>query len=303
LHVLIPSAVAIDGDQRAIPPLPNLQALLARMAPESVIAADDDSPEEPFKTALARAYSLPDVPGRTPWAAYQTQTIGTPCAWLTPAHLEAGMNDVRLSDPADLQVTDEQARALLDACAPLLAEDGITLRAARSDAWLAQGEVFGGLTCWSPRRAAGRSLLPEQLLRTDDPAQQGRLLRLANELQMLLYAHPANDARERAGLAAINALWIHGAGRLAQPVAPAPGVLVADDLLAAHVDRAHAWLTLDAEPLARLLAHVENGDSARLTLCGPQRARTWVAAPRTSWRTVMRRLFRPVSVAAALEEL
>jgi hypothetical protein len=283
--------------------LPNLQGLLAHMTQESVIQADGDCPADPFETALARAYGLPDAPGRTPWAAYQTQTIGTPCAWLTPAHLEAGMNDVRLSDPADLQVTDEQARALLDACAPLLAEDGIALRAVRPDAWLAQGEVFEGLTCWSPRRAAGRSLLPEQLLHADDPARQGRLLRLANELQMLLYAHPVSDARERAGLAAVNALWIHGAGWLAQPVAPAPGVSVADDLLSAHVDRIHAWLTLDAGPLARLLTLVESGGSARLTLCGPYRARTWAAAPRALWRTVARRLFRPASVAAELEGL
>jgi hypothetical protein len=303
LHVLIPGAVAFDGDQPALRPLPNLQALLARMAPESVIAADDDSPAEPFETALARAYGLPDAPGRTPWAAYQTQTFGPLCAWLTPVHLETGMNDVRLSDPANLQLPEDQSRALLDACAPLLAEDGIALRLVRPDIWLAQGKIFEGLTCWSPHRAAGRSLMPDQLLRADDPARQSRLLRLTSELQMLLYAHPVNQARERDGLAAIDALWIHGAGRLAQPSVPAPGVSVADGLLSAHDGRAEVWPALDAGPLARLLAHVESGGSARLTLCGPRRARTWVAAPRTLWRALARRLFRPASVAAALEGL
>jgi hypothetical protein len=299
--MLIAGATAPGGGQ--LPPLPNLQALLARAARKSIVQADEDSPADPLDLALARACGLPGAPGRVAWAAYETQTMGAPCAWLAPAHLEAGMNDVRLFDPADLRVSEAQSRALLDACAPLLAEDGMALRYVRPDAWLAQGDALDGLTCWSPRRAAGRSLRPEQLLRADDPARQGKWLRLASELQMLLYAHPVNDARERAGLPAINALWIHGAGRLAQPVAPAPGVSVASDLLSADRDSAQAWQALDAGPVARLLVHLQDGGIARLTLCGSRRARTWVAAPRVSWRAVARRLFRPVSVAAALEGL
>ena len=273
------------------------------MTPGQVIEADDDSPADPFELALARARGLPDAPGRTPWAAYETQTVGVPCAWLVPAHLEAGMNDVRLSDPADLQIPEDQSRALLTACAPLLTEDGIALRYVRPGAWLAQGEMLEGLTCWSPRRATGRSLLPGQLLRADDPARQGKLLRLVSELQMLLHAHPVNDTRERAGLPAINALWLHGAGRLEQLAAPGPDVLLATDLIAPDRDRTQAWQGLDAGPVAQLLAHAQDGGSVRLTLCGPFRARTWVARPGASWRAVARRLLRPVSIAAALEGL
>ncbi|MDR0458740.1 MAG: phosphoglycerate mutase [Burkholderiaceae bacterium] len=307
MHLLIPGVAASGDSPRALPPLPNLQALLARMTPEQTIETDDGSPAEPFELALARARGLPDAPGRTPWAAYETQTFGAPCAWFSPVHLETGMNDVRLTDPADVPIPEDQSRALLDACAPLLAEDGIALRTVRPDAWLAQGAMLEGLTCWSPRRAAGRSLLPGQLLRADDPARQGKLLRLVSELQMLIYAHPVNDARERAGLAAINALWLHGAGRLAQPVTPAPGVLVARDLVSAPGNGVQVWQGLDAGPLADLLARVQQdskkGATARLTLCGPRRARTWVAAPGASWRAVARRLLRPVPVAAALEGL
>jgi hypothetical protein len=300
---MIPGAAAPGGGKRALPPLPNLQALLGRMVQQGVIEADDDCPADPFEIALARAHGLPDVPGRTPWAAYDTQTIGAPCAWLAPAHLEAGMNDVRLSGPARLQVPEAQSRALLEACVPLLAEDGVALRYVRPDAWLAQGEMFDGLTCWSPRRAAERSLLPQQLLRADDPARHGKLVRLSSELQMLLYAHPVNGAREREGLDAINALWIHGAGRLAQPVAPTPGVAVAADLLLADRDSVETWQMLDSGPLAQLLARVQGGAGACLTLCGPRRARTWAAVPRSSWWAAARRLFRPVSVPVVLERL
>jgi hypothetical protein len=303
LHVLISGVALPDGGQRLLPPLPKLQALLARMVRESVIEAEDDCPAEPFEMALARAYGLPSEPGRTPWAAYETQTIGTACAWFTPVHLQARMNDVCLSDPADLPVPQDQSRALLQACAPLLAEDGITLRYVRPDAWLALGDILESLICWSPHRAAGRSLMPEQLLRAGDPAQQNKLLRLTSELQMLLHAHPVNSVRERDGRVAINALWLHGAGRLAQTITPAPGVMTAGALPSDHQAWAEAWQALDAGPFTQLLTHLQNGGSARLTLCGAHCARTWAATPRTSWRAAARRLLRPAPIAAALEGL
>jgi len=303
LHVLIPGAALPEDGRRLLPPLPKLQALLARMVRESVIEADDDGPAEPFEMALARAYGLPGEPGRTPWAAYETQTFGAACAWFTPVHLEARMNDVRLCPPADLPVPQDQSRALLEACAPLLAEDGVTLRYVRPDAWLALGDVLEDLTCWSPRRAADRSLMPAQLLRTGDPARQRKLSRLTSELQMLLHAHPLNHARERDGLAAINALWIHGAGRLAQAITPAPGVLVADTLPSAHQGWAEAWQALDDGPLTQLWTHLQSGGFARLTLCGPRRARNWAAVPGVSWRAAARRLFGAAPIAAALEGL
>ncbi len=42
-----------------------------------------------------------------------------------------------------------------------------------------------------------------------------RWQRIATELQMLLYAHPANRAREERGETAINSLWLWGGGRAA----------------------------------------------------------------------------------------
>ena len=279
------------------------------MTAESVTEVDDDSPAEPFEIALARALGLPGTPGRVPWAAYETRTLDTACAWFTPAHLEVSMNDVRLSSPAALQLSGEHAHVLLAACAPLLADAGIVLRSVRPDAWLAQGHGLAGLTCWSPRRAAGRSLLPGQGLRADDPAQQTQWLRLFSELEMLLHAHPVNEVRERAGLACINALWVHGAGQLASSESDAlsaPGVRVASALAdraddASDEARCALWQALDAGPVADLLAHAQSSASVRLTLCGPRRARTWVAA--RGVRAYARRWFGRTSVAAALETL
>ncbi len=46
-------------------------------------------------------------------------------------------------------------------------------------------------------------------------AEALRWQRIATELQMLLYAHPANRAREERGETAINSLWLWGGGRAA----------------------------------------------------------------------------------------
>jgi hypothetical protein len=61
---------------------------------------------------------------------------------------------------------------------------------------------------------------------------------LANELQMLLHAHPVNEAREARGAPTINSLWLWGAG-------PAP------------VEAVSPWQSVSADdPVALGLAHV-----------------------------------------------
>lgn len=55
---------------------------------------------------------------------------------------------------------------------------------------------------------------------------------IANELQMLLHAHPVNAAREARGERALNSLWLWGAGRLVPPKSrPCRLALAADPLV------------------------------------------------------------------------
>ena len=163
-HLLIPGAALLPGAdatgaphgaQPAQPPLPNFQALLARLRPADAIHCDEESPESPIALALARARGLPGQPGRHAWAALDTGTVGTPCAWLRPAHLQMGMDDVQLIALDQLQLSDDEARQLLAACAPLLSEDGITLHAVAPGRWLARGELLRHLYTPAPDCAAG----------------------------------------------------------------------------------------------------------------------------------------------------
>lgn len=293
-HLIIPGALLPlpdDQPRPALPPLPHLEALLRRLRPAGTIVCGDDDPSDPAELATARALGLPSEPGRIPWAALESGTTGTPCAWLTPCHWQLGMDHVLLTDPVHLKLGEDQSRTLLATAEPLLREDGIEVRYFMPDAWLAQGEVFRELSTWSMARATGRRLTPALLASTPVESHAALLRRLQSEMQMLFYTHPVNDAREGAGQLPINALWIKGAGVLDEPHPPCADVVIENRLVTAEqaeagapLERAiaahhEAWRALDADTGARLLASLDAGHDVRLTLCGPRQALELASAP------------------------
>jgi hypothetical protein len=292
LHLIIAGAVLPQDAGEAAPPLqpltPNLRALLAAMAPDGRIECGEDEPSTPFELALAQANSLPGGPGQIPWAAFETGSTSLPCAFITLCHWQVGADHVRLSPPEDLALDEETARTLLAAMAPYFLEDGITLAPYGSlpGTWLATGEVFRGLRSVSMDTLMGRHLTRSLLDGAGTPA--ATLRRLQNEMQMLLYTHPANEARQQQGLAPVNSFWVSGAGVLEQAMAPASDVQVESRLhapalrrdAAAHVQ---AWQVVDADACAALLAVLRAGGDARLTLCGNRAAQSFVPADIGFW--------------------
>ena len=282
LHLLIADAILPPGaapqSLPELPPLPNLQALLARMRAHDTIEVDEDSPATAFEQALARAHGLPGTPGHVAWAAFETGTVGTPCAWFRPCHWQVGMDQVSLLAPDELALSEAESRALLAALQPLLAEDGLALSYAAPDRWLAQGELLRGLACASMARALQQPLTPDALTRAPDAAQGAHLRRLQSELQMLLYNQSVNDTREAARRYPVNAIWIEGAGALDAPVPIQPGVRTDTRLQtpppASTDDYRRAWQAIDQESVAPLLAAHRSGQAVRLTLCGARRAVT-----------------------------
>ena len=309
LHLLIPGAVLPpDATASPAPPLPlSLRGLLATLAPAERIACEEDSPATPFELALAQANGLPGAPGFIPWAAFETGTVGTPCAWIKLCHWQVGADNVMLSPPEDLALDAATADALLAAMAPYFLEDGITLRPYGTVAgvWLATGEPLRGLRTVSMDRLAGQRLTPSLLDAAGTPAAS--LRRLQNEMQMLLYTHPANDARQQNGLQPVNSFWVSGAGQLDQAVPVAADVqvearLAAPALRGDAAAHARAWQEVDADTCAALLALARAGGSARLTLCGSDAAQTFGPAHNGAWNRIMSNIgLKPAST--GLEKL
>jgi hypothetical protein len=140
-------------------------------------------------------------------------------------------------------------------------------------------------------------------------AQAGGLIRLVSEMQMLLYTHPINEARERRGALAVNAIWFSGTGALPESYpAPASAQPITDPTLRQTALQddwagwASAWQELDATHLRQLLDAQRRGDAVQLTLCGERHAQSWVSRPPTLTQK-FRQLFSAPPVQGTLEKL
>ena len=296
LHLIISGAVLPQGAGEApspstpvLPALPRLRALLAAMDPTTRIECTEDSPSTPCELALAEANALPGGPGHIPWAAFETGTVGLPCAFLKLCHLQVGADHILLLPPEDLGVDAATSGVLMAAMAPYFLEDGITLQplVAVPGTWLATGEPFRNLRTVSTAQLAGRRVTRAMLESAGGSAAV--LRRLQNEMQMLLYTHPANEARQQRGLLPINSFWVTGAGVLNTATPAVPHVQVERRLHAAALRsdaaaHAKAWQEVDADACARLLAVLRAGGDARLTLCSEQAAQSFAPARAGVWR-------------------
>ncbi len=300
---------------KSLPPgsLKNLEKLLRGMKALPLEAGKAQSLSMPHERVLARELGLqPDSAGAAhgliPWAAMQarqsmadrqaeqTTSDADSKAWafVTPCHWAMGREHATLTDPAALGLSPAESQTLLAAMQPYFAGDGITLHYAAPDTWLAEGELFRGVPTASLERVLGRNV--DAWLPPTQSPQTKTLRRLQNEMQMLLYTHPLNDARSARRQPTVNSIWLSGTGALARnspTPQPAAGPKLARHLAAAVMADdwaayAQAWQALDAGPVADLLA-VQSGmvktpekslkQAVKLTLCSETSAQSFVTAP------------------------
>lgn len=274
---------------------------------------DARSLSPPHERVLARRLGLQASDGLIPWAAWQhLQAGGAPAgkAWavMTPCHWAMGREYATLTDPAALDLQSDESRTLLAAMQPYFQTSGITLHYLEPTRWLAEGEIFRGLPSASPDRVLGRNVdawlpgagsvaagkFPAGPSQTPGGSEArevasvgARAMRLLqNEMQMLLYTHPVNDARAGKGQLPVNSFWVSGSGALPENfVAPpaAPLITVPRSLAQAAFNDdwaayTQAWAALDANEGASLLAQQQRGETVRLSLCGERNALTFESA-------------------------
>lgn len=309
MHLLIPFAFcSSDGCSSALPSLklPHLEKLLARLTPQPLDTGDEFSLSPPHERALARALSLPAEDGLIPWAALQAQSLEGAWAFITPCHWQVGTNNIAMSGQELPDFPAHESQTLLAAMQPYFAEDGIALHYEQPTRWLARGDVFRGLATASLDRVVGRNVenwMPRS-------ASAASLRRLQNEMQMLLYTHPVNEARAQRGAPPVNSFWLSGTGAMPQPpLNPAVETqpMVVNTLRAAALNEdwpawVQAWQALDASDCAALLAALDQGKSCQLTLCGERNVQTFHTQPQT-YRQRFMKLFGTQPPSNLLEQL
>lgn len=320
MHLLIPFACALSEPATEVVrdlALPTLARLLQRMTAAGVDEGDEGdeySLSPPHERALARAWGWPLADGGLPFAALAAAADGLDVAgqaWglLTPTHWDVGRDHVTLSDPRALNLRADESRALFDAVRDLFDSEGLMLTWGAPARWYATHESLAQQRSASLDRVIGRNvdlwLRGEAHMGPSTPTSTRLLRRLQSEVQLLLYPHPINEAREARGDLTVNSFWLSGCGRYR--AADTANVQVDESLrlplfMQDWAAWADAWRALDGGPLVRLLASVERGDEATLTLCGERHARTFEHRPQPLLKKLRQRWNAP-QPAVVLEAL
>ena len=319
-HLVVPWAASLsEACQQALPALdapqslPHLRQLMRHLSQHDWLKGDEYDPTPPHERWLSHAMGGQGAPA--PWAAIQARTDGLAPeagqAWglMTPCHWLMGHDHLTLLHPDELHLSDEDSHTLLDAIRPLFEDEGWALHWGHATRWYVVHPTLADLPTASLDRLVGRN---PDLWMPEHP--QARLLkRLQAEVQMLLYQHPLNDARQEAGAFTVNSFWLSGCGLVpeapqtstpSQHAAPAAWT-VADGLRPALLRGdvpawAQAWQTLDQGPLRQLAQAAAQGQRVRLTLCGERHALTLGPAPDAGWlhRSLgpLQRLIQPSNV-------
>jgi hypothetical protein len=138
--------------------------------------------------------------------------------WLRadPVHLRVMRDRIVLAGSDILALSREEADALAEAVARHFGDDLAPLPL-HPQRWYLRFPEAPRLTTTPLSVAAGRDIDP--LLPQGADAMRFRAH--LNELQMLLHAHPVNQAREAHGALPVNSLWLWGGGHLPAPPARA----------------------------------------------------------------------------------
>ncbi len=190
---------------------PHLSRLLAR-------AHETRVPDSGNGATLCQAFGIARQQD-WPLAPLLAQSAGLSAGagyWLcaTPVHLETRRNALVLSGAPALSLSRAESDALAATLAAHLRAEGVTLHHANAGQWFLQTDATPGLTTTSLDQAQGRDVrefLPQGV-------DSRRWHRLLTEMQMLLHAHPLNDARDAAAQLPLNSVWLWGGGTL--PAAP-----------------------------------------------------------------------------------
>jgi hypothetical protein len=231
LHLLIPSLFWPEDSLPEIYsdlPLPALETLLARS-----LRTEDES--QGVEAWLCRAFGVAKqqdwpVAPITLLADGAGQVKAENYYWLRadPVHLRIEHNQIVLADSRIFRVTSEEANQLTDLLNrhftaddcdlplrnPETARQKLVFLPLYPDRWYLRVAKTPVLQTHALSAAVSRNintLLPSG---TDNMLWQGYF----NEIQMLLYEHPLNQAREARGELAINGIWLWGGGIMPQPV-------------------------------------------------------------------------------------
>ena len=123
-----------------------------------------------------------------------------------PVHLHIARDHLVLTDPRQLNLDADEARALFAVAQPLFADAGMDLRYGDAAMWFVRRDDWQDMQTATPDAATGHNIdiwMPRG-------AQARAWRKVQNEVQMEWHLHGANAAREARGAKPVNSLWLWG---------------------------------------------------------------------------------------------
>lgn len=194
------------------------------------------------------------------------------CWWRAdPAHLLADRDQLVMVPQASLAVTLGEMRQIAETFNMTYAAEGYRLEFPEAERGYLQVPADWHCHSWNPASIANQAVTEFMPSGPDEMPVR----KLMTEIQMLLYEHPVNLAREAAGRPAINTLWLWGGGHLPEQVTRSPARVIAGlplarglaKLAGKHSESWSADLNLSwvsGDELIALSLHDFGGDVARL---------------------------------------
>ena len=129
--------------------------------------------------------------------------------WLlaAPVHMQLGRESYFLTAPAPLLAPGADAASIVESLNQHFVGFGYHFYL-QNDIWFLGLDADPKITTTPIEKVVNKDVAPYL------PQGEGALAwaKFQNEIQMLLFAHPLNEARENQGLPVINSLWFYGLG-------------------------------------------------------------------------------------------
>lgn len=172
--------------------------------------------ETPLEALICGQYGVQsalDYPIAAMCAAADDLAVGD-AYWLRadPVHLVLQRDCFSLDESMPLLVDSEHAKSMVASLNQHFNQDGLMFLIGKSGAWYLRTEQMPDIKTSLPSVAAGKNIhqfLPQGL-------ESSKWLAVLNEVQMLLFEHPANETRESVGALAVNSIWLSGGGFMPQ---------------------------------------------------------------------------------------
>lgn len=182
-------------------------------------------------------------------------------ARIEPIHIHAARDHLVLTNPSILEITSEESDALFDAVKDIFSEMAEAVYRPQADRWFIESTALASLSTVSIEQAQGRNIDHWMPADTTTPGLARQWRKWQNEIQMIWFDHPVNQARQSRDMLAINSVWISGMGSL-QDIQPHASLLKAKKIhsldncmgvIAQHLNKDH-MIDLEHAPLNNLLS-------------------------------------------------